>query len=331
MKKYLNLFFISLSVFFVFCFANVFAQEADKMKEGLSLYYARHYVDAAEVFKSILETEKGNSMAMMYLMSCAQNTKKIDSYLSEYEEKALSNPKDPYIKCYLGFMYFGKSILEHDDVFEEATNMFQEALKLDSNLALAYNGMGTVYFQKRLIPRSRSYFSKAVKIDPNDTMSIERIGDIYLNDDKNYGAAKSYFEEIISLYPTYPDAYFYYACACQAEGDYKTAIEYYKKCAELDPLGITQGYYAPVRLGDIYYKDIRDYSTAVDYYEKALDINPKNPYAKKMIEKAKNPSEVNKEEKKEEENPKVKKNIKDKIKLDKDEDKEEKDKDQEKE
>ena len=309
MKKYLNLFFISLSVFFVFCFANVFAQEADKMKEGLSLYYARHYVDAAEVFKSILETEKGNSMAMMYLMSCAQNTKKIDSYLSEYEEKALSNPKDPYIKCYLGFMYFGKSILEHDDVFEEATNMFQEALKLDSNLALAYNGMGTVYFQKRLIPRSRSYFSKAVKIDPNDTMSIERIGDIYLNDDKNYGAAKSYFEEIISLYPTYPDAYFYYACACQ----------------------ITQGYYAPVRLGDIYYKDIRDYSTAVDYYEKALDINPKNPYAKKMIEKAKNPSEVNKEEKKEEENPKVKKNIKDKIKLDKDEDKEEKDKDQEKE
>ena len=120
MKKYLNLFFISLSVFFVFCFANVFAQEADKMKEGLSLYYARHYVDAAEVFKSILETEKGNSMAMMYLMSCAQNTKKIDSYLSEYEEKALSNPKDPYIKCYLGFMYFGKSILEHDDVFEEA-------------------------------------------------------------------------------------------------------------------------------------------------------------------------------------------------------------------
>ena len=89
MKKYLNLFFISLSVFFVFCFANVYAQEADKMKEGLSLYYSRHYVDAAEVFKSILETEKGNSMAMMYLMSCAQNTKKIDSYLSEYEEKAL--------------------------------------------------------------------------------------------------------------------------------------------------------------------------------------------------------------------------------------------------
>lgn len=300
----------------------VFSQENDKIKEGLSLYYSRDFTASAEIFKQVLVDDPGNSLAIMYLTDCAKQDKKIGEYLNEYEEKALADPKNPYIKCYLGFFYFCKSLMERDDVFEESINMFQEALKMNSNLALGYNGMGTVYYQKRLMPRARSYFVKAVKLDPNDSMSLERIGDIYLNDDKNFGAAKSYFEEIIALYPSYPDAYFFYGSASQASEDFTVAIESYKKAMERDPLGLTQGYYAPVRIGDIYFNNLKNYSMAIEYYEQALKINPENSYALKMVEKAKNPpkDEENvitetKKEQKDSDNPKIKENIKEKIDL----------------
>lgn len=280
---------VVLLTLFSFNSEYVFSQENSKIKEGLSLYYSRDFSAAADVFKSVLDEDRGNSLAVMYLVDCAKQDKKINDYLNEYEEISLSNPQDPYIKCYLGFLYFCKSLLDRDDVFEEAANMFQTALKLDPNLALAYNGMGTIYYQKRLMPRARSYFMKAVQLSAVDSMSLERLGDIYMNDDKNYGAAKGYFMEIIDIYPSYPDAYFFYASACQKSGETEIALEYYKKAAELDPNGLTQGYYAPVRIGDIYYS-LKDYTLAIEAYEQALKINPENPYALKMLDRAKNPS-----------------------------------------
>lgn len=313
MKKVLTAFIAMIMIAFSAAAFSVpaSAQESSNIKEGLRLYYSKDFGEAAEKFKAALEEDRGNSLAIMYLTDCAKREKTVNQLLNEYEEKSLANPKDPYIKCYLGFFYFCKSLVERDDVFEESSNMFKEALKLDPNLALGYNGMGTVYYQKRLMPRARSYFAKAVKLDANDSMSLERLGDIYLNDDKNYGAAKGYFDEIISIYPSYPDAYFYAGSALQKSGENAAAIEMFKKAMERDPKGLTQGYYAPVRIGDIYYGD-KNYKMAEEYYEDALKINPENSYALRMLDKAKNPD---KEEKKPEEkkNPKVKDNIKQKI------------------
>lgn len=285
--------FMTLAAFAV----PVRAQETPNMKSGLERYYAKDFKEAEKFFRSALEEDRGNSMAIMYLTDCAKQQKALGTILNEYEEKALAAPSDPYIKCYLGFFYFCKSLQDRDDVFEEASNMFKEALKLNPNLALGYNGMGTVYYQKRLMPRARSYFAKAIKLDSNDSMSIERLGDIYMNDDKNYGAAKGYFEDIIALYPSYPDAYFFRGSACQKEGDVDEAIRMYKMAAERDPNGLTQGYYAPVRLGDVYYGQ-GEYAKAIEAYEKALDINPNNSYVLRMIEKARNPEKARPEDKK---------------------------------
>lgn len=268
----------------------VSAQETESMKNGFNLYYSRDFSAAKEHFQAVLDKDPGNSMAIMYLADCYRQEKKIADFLTILEEKALANPKNPYIKCYLGFAYFCQSMMQRDEVFEEALNQFQEALKIDTNNSLGYVGMGTIYYQKRLIPRAKSYFTKAVKLNPNDSMALERLGDIYLNDDKNYTAARNNFEEIISMYPSYPDAYFYYASASQSLDEFDTAIKYYQKAGDMDPLGITLGYYAPVRIGDIYYKNLKDYSKALESYNSALKINPENSYAKNMAEKAKNPT-----------------------------------------
>ena len=281
--------FIFTVALIIFMVLPLYAQETQSMKDGFRLYYGRDFSGAKEHFQSVLDKEPSNSMAIMYLADCYRQDKTIAKLLDAFEEKALANPKDPYIKCHLGFAYFCQSMMTRDDLFEEAINQFQEALKLDTDNALGYTGMGTIYYQKRLIPRAKSYFTKAIKLNSKDTMALERLGDIYLNDDKNYMPARNAFEEIISLYPSYPDAYFYYASASQAIKEFDTAIEYFNKTSAMDPLGITLGYYAPVRIGDIYFKELKNYEKALESYNSALKINPENSYAKSMVEKSKNP------------------------------------------
>lgn len=290
--------FIFTTAILLFLAIPLYAQETQNMKDGLRLYYSRDFSAAKEQFQDVLDKEPSNSMAIMYLADCYRQDKTISKFLEILEEKALANPKDPYVKCHLGFAYFCQSMMTKDDIFEEATNQFQEALKIDTNNSLGYTGMGTIYYQKRLIPRAKSYFTKAIKLNTKDTMALERLGDIYLNDDKSYMPARNAFEEIISLYPSYPDAYFYYASASQAIKEFDTAIEYFNKASAMDPLGITLGYYAPVRIGDIYYKELKDYAKALEFYNNALKINPENSYAKNMAEKSKNPPKENKEESK---------------------------------
>ncbi len=286
-----------------------FAKESESMTKALQTYYSKDFASASDMFLNILESEPRNSMAVMYLCDCYRQQKKVSELLTSLEEKSLANPKSSDIKSYLGFAYFTQSIVKKDDTFEEASNMLSEALKLDEGNPLAYTGMGTVYYQKRLIPRAKSYFTKAISINPDDSMALERLGDIYMNDDKSFVKARDTFKIITELYPTYPDAYFYYGSASQKMGENDMAIEYFKKSAALDPLGITLGYYSPVRIGDIYY-EAKNLTKAEEAYNDALKINPENSYAKKMIDKIKNPQQSETEDK----NSEVKKDDKNKDK-----------------
>lgn len=295
MKK-ITVGFCLAAMYVLFLVSAVSAQESAQVKQGLSLYYERNFSGAAEIFSAALQENPGDSFSLIYMVDCYTREGKLRDLLNSLEDRALESPKNPYIKCHLGFAYFSQCLSQRDDLFEEPTNQFQEALKLDGDLAMGYLGIGTVYYQKRMMSRARSYFSKAAKLNNRDVMVLERLGDIYLVDDKNYSAAKNLFDEIIALYPSYPDGYFYSGAASQAMGDFNDALKMFRTSMELDPLGLTQGYYAPVRMGDIYFNNLKDYASALKSYEDALKINPENSYAKTMAEKAKNPDGEEKKE-----------------------------------
>ncbi len=264
-------------------------QESPDMKEGMKYFYEKEYDKAAEFFHNESKRDPNNTLGLLFLLDCYAQKKNVQPVMNELEEASLNNPQSAIIKSNLGMGYFAQSLLKRDSSSDEALNAFQEALKLDANLAQAYVGMGIIYYKKRMIPRSRSYFSKALKLNGDDAVALERLGEIFLIDDKNAGAAQSQFSRIMELYPTYPDGYFYYASACKELGETDRALEYYEKTLALDPKGMGKGYYAPVRIGDIYYDTMKNNAKAIEYYEKALKINPDNSYAKRMLNLVKNP------------------------------------------
>ncbi|MBI2252078.1 MAG: tetratricopeptide repeat protein [Armatimonadetes bacterium] len=183
--------------------------------------------------------------------------------------------------------YFARSLTD-SSMHGEAMEKFKQALKIDSKLPMAYTGMGLLYFQKRMIPRAKSYFLKALQLNPNDLLANELLGNILLVDEKQPEEALNYFQKIIEISPNYPDAYYYIGSSYYDLEKYPEAITALNKIMELDSFGLTQGYYAPVLLGDIYLKE-KKYPEAISAYEKALKINPQNSYAKYKLEKAKKP------------------------------------------
>lgn len=278
---------VTLFVLLGLCPSGAFAQETPEMKEGMKLFYGKDLEGAKKQFRAAFEHEPANSLPLLYLLDCYAQEKNLQPLLNELEEAVLEKPTSALAKAHLGLGYFAQSLLK-SDVMDEALAQFKEALKLDADLAMGYLGMGVVYYKKRMIPRSRSYFSKAFKLSPNDVLALERLGEIFLLDDKNPQAARNLFEQIVTLYPTYPDGYFYYASATQEMGESDKALQYYEKVMELDPSGMGNGYYAPERMGDIYYK-LKNYPKAIECFEKSLRINPENSYSKRMLDMSKNP------------------------------------------
>ncbi|MFH1453438.1 MAG: tetratricopeptide repeat protein [Armatimonadota bacterium] len=270
---------------------------ASNMDEGIQLFYQRDWNAAAQKFEASLVENPYDNLAVLYVLDCYEKEKNLSAISNKFEQEVMAKPDDALAISNLGMAYFARSLINSS--FEvEAIEQFKKALKLDPKLGSAYTGLGLVYYQKRMIPRAKAYFYKAFQLNPNDVVAAEFIGNILLVDDKKPDEALIYFQKIAELVPNYPDAYYYIGSSFYDLGQYNESISYLSKCSELDPLGVTQGYYSPQLIGDIYLKE-KNYPAAVSAFEQALKINPQNSYAKYKLEKAKNPGKEDKKPRKE--------------------------------
>lgn len=278
-------------IFLVLLFINfsfLASAQEDSMKGAVSLFYQKNWDGAIVEFKKVIMAEPDNTLALSFLLDCYVKKNALVEISNEYEKSALEKPQDALAQTYLGMAYFVKSLLE-TSMQEEAIQQFKQAIKLDPAFSMAHTGLGMVYFQKRMIPRAKGHFFKAIQLNPNNVMALELIGNIFLVDDKQPENALDYFNKIREIYPFYPDTYYYIGSSSYDLGKYDDAIKALEHAMLLDPLGITQGYYAPVLLGDLYLK-LKKYPEAQEAYKKALLINPQNSYAKYKLEKAQNPA-----------------------------------------
>jgi len=98
----------------------------------------------------------------------------------------------------------------------------------------------------------------------------------YLISQKKNSQACFLAYEMIQKYPYEPDAYFSYAKASYHAGYSDRAIEYYKKCFNLD-----KTYHQAIfNIGLVYYQQ-KEYAKAIKYYTKAIKITAKNSKYKK--------------------------------------------------
>lgn len=192
---------------------------------------------------------------------------------------ATSNPEayDYYLKG-RKFMYAMSS-----RNFEHAIGMYDKAIELDPNYAIAYAGIADTYSQMfRFSDASPQNAAKAleasmhaVELDPDSAEAHASRGlALFINEE--YQRAEKHFETAILLNPKLFESYYFYALSCSSQGNYEKAGRLFIQASEVNPAD----YQSPSFLALAYTALGRadDALTArhrtIDLIERHLDMNP---------------------------------------------------------
>lgn len=255
-----------------------------EMEEGLALFYQGRWDEAIASFDKVLEADPHNTLAISYILDASYKKRDINGMISQIEQRSIERGEDPDAQAQLGMAYFLRGMVI-PNVLDEALTEFKQALKSDPSQPLACTGVGLVYFQKRMMPRAKGYFVRALQLNPHDVMAMDRLGNILLVDEQKPAEAMALFERILAELPTYPDGHYFKGSALHSLKEYDQALPYLERALELDPKGFTQGFDAATLLGDIYLQ-LERFPEAVEAFEAARQIRPDSKYAQLKLEKA---------------------------------------------
>jgi TolB-like protein/Flp pilus assembly protein TadD len=129
--------------------------------------------------------------------------------------------------------------------FKNAIECFEQSLQKDSNYALGYSGLASVFWYisywgnvppNKAYPKSKEYAKKALEIDNTLAEAHAALGFVHMNYDWNWKLAEQEYKKAIKLNPNSALIYMYYSFLLTFEERYKEAISKAKQAQELDPL-----------------------------------------------------------------------------------------------
>ena len=158
--------------------------------------------------------------------------------------------------------------------YEEAIKLFDEAIKLNSNLALAYNDRGEAYRYLGKFYEAVENYNKAIEINPNFDWPYSNRGVVNMDDYGRYELAIQDFNKALKLNPNYAIAYGNRGWAYYNLKKYDLAIKDCDKAIKLNPkLSFTYNNRGVI------YKTLEQYDKAIADYGKAIENNPKHRWA----------------------------------------------------
>jgi serine/threonine protein kinase/tetratricopeptide (TPR) repeat protein len=174
----------------------------------------------------------------------------------------------------------GRALLERRDVKENidsAIQVFEEALRLDPEFALAQAGLGEAYWRKHLATRDAVWFERAIAagdralvLDPHQAQVHVLLGIVYHGTGKIERAIEE-FERARELQPASDDPYRWLGRCYMQKGEMAQAVSYFEKAIEVRP-GYWDNYNA---LGIGYYLFGR-YRDAAEQFRRVITIQPDN-------------------------------------------------------
>jgi len=174
----------------------------------------------------------------------------------------------------------GRAFLERREVKENidfAIQMFEEALKLDRDFALAQAGVGEAYWHKYQATREGIWIDRAIAasdsaldLDPYQAQVHISLGIIYHGTGKIDRAIEE-FERAIELQPMSDAAHRWLGHCYTQEGEMERAIDYFERAIRLRP-GYWENY---SRLGFCYYT-FGHYHEAAEQFRRMITIQPDN-------------------------------------------------------
>jgi tetratricopeptide (TPR) repeat protein/predicted Ser/Thr protein kinase len=168
--------------------------------------------------------------------------------------------------------------LDNPEYVDRAIRVFDRALKLDPDYALARAGLGEAFWRKyestkelKWVDSAREACDRAAEIDPNVAEPHICLGAVYGGTGR-YEAAIGEFQKALKAEPTRDDAYRQLADAEERLGKLDQAEDTYRRAIDLRP-NYWPGYNA---LGVFYYKHGR-YAEATKMFQRVVELSPGNP------------------------------------------------------
>ncbi len=233
-------------------------------KTGRNLWGETYDRDLAGIFRIQSDVAKTIAAALSVALSAAEKEqlqKQPTTNLTAY---------DYYLK---GREYY-RRYRSHDN--ENAIALFEKALQLDSNLALAHSGLADCYAQKvyqfgfpavwaeRALEQSR----KALSIDPDLAEAHKALGLTYATRGRLREALNCYYRAV-ELNANYSAPITNIAVILEQQGKYFEALQWTQRALRLNPAEAISYF----NVGDIYW-DLCDMEKAEEWYGKALSLNP---------------------------------------------------------
>lgn len=117
--------------------------------------------------------------------------------------------------------------------FELAIADYNEAIRLNSNHAIAFNNRGAMYAAKREYDRAIADYSEAIRLDPNYALALRNRAFSYSRK-ADYDAALADYSEVIRLSPNY-EAIIDRGLTFEHKRDYRSAIVDFTDAIHLEP------------------------------------------------------------------------------------------------
>jgi DNA-binding transcriptional MerR regulator len=134
-------------------------------------------------------------------------------------------------------LYVQASALDEDpSTYDQAEELYGQAIRLDPSLAIAYTNLGNIRFRRGDETGAVELYRRAIEIDPRQPEAHYNLGYVMLERGDARGAT-AYFEQALLGDPRFADAHFNLAMAWEQVGERGRARPHWRKYLELEPNG----------------------------------------------------------------------------------------------
>lgn len=159
----------------------------------------------------------------------------------------------------------------------KAIELFQEAIAVDANYALAYCGLADTYFRLsniyfpplEVLPKAKEAAQRAVAIDDDLAEAHSSLGLVHVYYDHDWTGAERELRRALELNPTLVSAHQRYGSYLTFMGRFDEAVKHYEIALGLDPFSLQ----LHINLATTYYLT-GEYGEAVDVLNKTIELEP---------------------------------------------------------
>jgi serine/threonine-protein kinase len=166
---------------------------------------------------------------------------------------------------------------------QTALNYYNQAITIDTNYALAYAGLASVYVtlpqyserkSREIYSKAETLANKALELDTTLAEAHAVLGLVKTHYVWDWQGAESEYKKAIELNPSYPTTHQWYSIQLRYLGRFEESLAEIKRADELDPLSLIIG----ANIG-LTYHWMRQYDKAIDQLHKTIALDPNFPSA----------------------------------------------------